>query len=253
MTYLHLREPFSAGSHGLWLLLSIPATMILWRRCENDLAKRLSFLVFGVTFAACYLGSVLFHGMIVGRDGIELLDRLDHLGIHLLIAGSYTPIAWNMLRGRWRSVTLVAVWSATIVASALLVADLEMPSTLETSKFLLLGWGALFCYFQLARTLSHRALWPLLLGGILYSIGAILNLAHWPAPWPGVVGPHEVFHLWVMGGTFAHFWFMLTVVAPFAFVVEGASGPQLELVHTDPRGQQAARVRWARDKTVCQR
>ena len=243
MSYLQLREPFSAGSHGLWLLLSIPATIILWHRCGNDLSKRLSLLVFGVSFAACYLGSALYHGVMLNRESIEVFDRLDHLGIHLLIAGSYTPIAWNLLRGRWRSVTLLAVWSATILASALLLANIQMPAPFETCKYLILGWGALICYFQIARTLSHRALRPLLLGGVLYSIGAILNLAHWPAPWPGVVGSHEVFHLWVMGGTFAHFWFMLTVVVPFAALsVEGSRPTRPALVPNLSRVRRPARA-----------
>jgi hemolysin III len=178
------------------------------------------------------------------EDGIGIYDRLDHLGIHLLIAGSYTPIAWNLLRGRWRLGTLFAVWSATIVASALLLANIQLPRPVETCKYLILGWGALICYFQLTRTLSHRAMWALLLGGVLYSVGAVLNLAHWPAPWPGVVGSHEVFHLWVMGGTLAHFWFMLTVVVPFAYSVEEASRPQPELVRADDGRRQQVGAPW---------
>src|SRR5205823_1230985 len=135
-----------------------------------------------------------------------------HVGIHLLIAGSYTPVAWNLLRGRWRRVTLAAVWSTTLVASALLIMNIRLPMPLATCEYLALGWGALFCYFEIARVLSHRALRPLVVGGVLYSVGALLNLFHWPVLWPGVFGSHEMFHLWVMGGSFAHFWFMLSAV-----------------------------------------
>ncbi|GAC1449772.1 MAG: hemolysin III family protein [Isosphaeraceae bacterium] len=216
MSYLDFREPFSAWSHGLWLLLSVPATVLLWRRCGGNRAKRFTLLIFGLSLAACSLGSTLYHGVRVGNDGLELFDRLDHVGIHLLIAGSYTPLAWNLLRGHWRWGTLLAVWSSTLVGSGLLLANIRLPGPLQTCEYMALGWGALLCYCEMARVISHRAMRPLVLGGVFYSIGALLNLMEWPNLWPGVFGPHEMFHLWVMAGSAFHFWFMLTAVVPFA-------------------------------------
>jgi hemolysin III len=223
MDFLNFREPFNAWSHALWLLMSIPATLLLWRRSGGDLAKRLSLLVFGLSLAACYLGSTLYHGVRADRDGIELFDRLDHVGIHILIAGSYTPVAWNLMRGRWRWGTLAAVWAATVAGSGLHLVNLRVPISLATCEYIVLGWGALFCYFEIARELTHRPLWPLVVGGVFYTVGAVINLAHWPAIWPGVVSPHGFFHLWVMAGSLTHFWFMLTVVVPFACVAEAES------------------------------
>src|SRR5437667_263006 len=98
--YLTFREPFSAWSHCTWLLLSIPATGLLWRRSRGDLARRLSLLVFGVSLAACYAGSTLFHAVRLEPIWIDWFDALDHVGILILIAGSYTPVAWNLLQGR---------------------------------------------------------------------------------------------------------------------------------------------------------
>jgi hemolysin III len=208
------REPFSAYSHGLWLLLSIPATGILVQRSGRDIAKRFTLLVFGVTLAVCYLGSMLYHGVRLEKEGIAFFERLDHIGIHLLIAGSYTPLAWNLMRGRWRWGTLTAVWLTTLVGSGFVLANVRLPLPLATCEYLALGWGALLCYFEIARVLSHQALRPLVVGGIFYTVGAVLNLMHWPVLWPGVVGSHDVFHLWVMAGSLAHFWFMFTVVVP---------------------------------------
>lgn len=216
MPIYQLREPFSACSHGLWLLMTIPATLILWRRCGGNRSKQLSLLVFGLCLSACYLGSALYHGVRAGKDGIDFFERLDHVGIHLLIAGSYTPLAWNLMKGRWRWGTLLAVWTATFVASGLLLANVRLRGGLATCEYLALGWGALICIQEIARTHPDRSLRPLVIGGVLYSVGALLNVMKWPMIWPGVVGPHEVFHLWVMAGSFAHFWFMLTVVVPIA-------------------------------------
>jgi hemolysin III len=225
MDFLNFREPFNAWSHALWLLMSVPATLVLWRRSRGDRAKRVTLAVFGLSLAACYLASTLYHGLRVGKDRIELFDRLDHVGIHLLIAGSYTPVAWNMLRGRWRWGTLGAVWASTALGSALLLAKMRPPLPVATCEYLMLGWGSLFCYFEIARVLSHRPLRPLLAGGVFYSVGAVLNVMHWPVLWPGVFGPHEIFHVWVMAGSLSHFWFMLTVVVPFAWAAQAGRAP----------------------------
>ncbi|MFO0910417.1 MAG: hemolysin III family protein [Isosphaeraceae bacterium] len=226
MHWWQFREPFSAWTHASWFLLSIPATIILWRRSAAQPAQRLTLMVFGVSLAACALASTLFHGVNVGPDDLHLYDRLDHVGIHLLIAGTYTPLAWNLLRGRWRWGTLGLVWSMTTVASVLLLAKIKLPTPLATAEYLALGWGALFCYVEIARILPHRVLRPLVLGGVFYSVGAVLNLLQWPEPWPGVIDAHGVFHLWVIAGSWAHIWFMLSVVIPFAHPAECTGAPQ---------------------------
>ena len=78
-----------------------------------------------------------------------------------------------------------------------------------------MGWGSLFCYRELARTYSHRTLLPLPLGGIFYSVGAVINLAEVAgASAPGVFASHELFHLFVIAGSACHVYFMLQVVIP---------------------------------------
>jgi hemolysin III len=211
---LDFREPINAWSHCLWLLLSIPATVYLWKRCDGDRAKRLSLLIFGLSLAACYGGSTLFHGARVSRTWLNRFDELDHIGIFILIAGSYTPVAWNLLDGRSRWGTLAAAWLFSALGTALLLTCGVFTMFWSTCMYMALGWGATVCYIEMARNLSHRTLFPLLFGGILYTMGAVINLAHWPVLRPGVFAEHELFHMFVMAGSVAHFWFMLNVVAP---------------------------------------
>ena len=118
IAYLSFREPVSAWTHCSWLLLSIPATMLLWRRGDGDRARRLSLLVFGVSLAICYAGSTAFHAVRLEKSWIEWFDQLDHIGIFILIAGSYTPVAWNLLQGRLKWGTLACAWVAAMVASS---------------------------------------------------------------------------------------------------------------------------------------
>jgi hemolysin III len=225
MELFDLREPVSACSHGAWLMMSIPSTIFLLRSTRDNRAKQLSMLVFGASLAICYGGSALFHGVQGSRERLALFSRIDHIGIYVLIAGTYTPLAWNLLQGRWRLGTLGLAWMAALAGSLLQCKLGTVPNELSTALYLAMGWGAIFCYTEISRRLSHRELLPLLVGGFFYTVGAAINLFQWPTIAPGVVGSHEVFHIFVMCGSVAHFWFMLRVVAPFSQRTLGYTGP----------------------------
>ncbi len=176
--------------------------------------KALCLVVFGITLTLCYGTSAAFHGVRVSGEPLTRLQRLDHVGIYLLIAGTYTPIAWGLMRGPWLWGTLTAAWTAAIVCGTRVLCGDLMPMWLSTLTYLVMGWGALFCYNELARTHSHRKLLLLPLGGLFYSVGAVMNLTHWPALVPGVFAAHEIFHFFVITGTTCHVLFMLGVVIP---------------------------------------
>jgi hemolysin III len=216
MDFLHFREPVSAWSHCAGLLLALPATVILWRRSAGAPSKRLTLLVYGLTLAFCYSASTLYHGVRLPAARIAAFARLDGVGIFALIAGSYTPLAWCLLRGRWRRWTLVLVWSVAATATVLIVGGRRFSPAFSTGVYLAMGWAAVVCYFELTRVVSHRALVPVVLGGLSYSAGAVLNILHWPVLLPGIFEAHELFHLFVLAGSAAHYLFILKVVVPFA-------------------------------------
>jgi hemolysin III len=215
MGFLDFREPVSAWSHCAGVLLALPATFLLWRRSAGDSTKRLTLLIYGLTLAFCYSASTLYHGVRLPAAGIAACARLDSVGIFALIAGSYTPLAWCLLRGRWRCWTLVLVWSVAVTATILLAAGRQFSPVVATGLYLGMGWGVVVCYFEIAQAVSHRALLPVVVGGLSYSFGALLNLLHWPVILPGVFGAHELFHFFVLAGSLAHFLFILKVVVPF--------------------------------------
>jgi hemolysin III len=209
------REPASSWTHFAGLMVAIPGVVLLVRRSGGDLGKRISLLIYGACLIACYAASTLYHGIQVKTSQLAPFVRLDSVGIFALIAGSYTPLAWNLMRGRWRLWTLLSVW-ATAAASILLIASGQrFNGVTGTIVYLVMGWGVVICYARIARVVSHRKLWTLVLGGVLYSLGAVLNLLHWPTLWPGVFGTHALFHLFVIGGSLAHYWFILKVIVPY--------------------------------------
>jgi len=216
MEWLQFREPLNAWSHCAGLLFALPATWLLLRRSHGDRVKRIGFLIFGFTLALCYLGSTLFHGVRWPPEQLGVLAVLDKIGVYLFIAGTVTPIALVILRGAWRWAILALAWGMALAGTALRLLPIELSLAVSTATYLVMGWGVLLCYFQLARLLAPRAMRPALLGGIFYSMGAICEILNWPVLVPGVLAAHEVFHLFVLAGTWTHFWFMLTVVAPYA-------------------------------------
>src|SRR4051794_34530731 len=112
MSVWEFREPASAWTHAIGFLLAIPATVILWRESGGDgVARRISALIYGLSLMLCYGASTLYHGIQVPADRLGPFVRLDSVGIFALIAGSYTPLAWTLMRGPWRIWTLSTVWA----------------------------------------------------------------------------------------------------------------------------------------------
>jgi hemolysin III len=233
MMLLDLREPVNALSHGAGMMLALPLTWVFWKRSieqvravasRDELAggratayergKIATLLIYGLCLVICYGNSALYHAVWLSGEPLSQFRRLDHVGIYLLIAGTYTPAAWALFRRPWRRGTLATVWSVTAFCAARVWLGGVLPTWMSTSIYLAMGWGVLFCYRELARSLTHRTLLPLPLGGAFYSVGALINLSGWPVILPGVFGFHELFHFFVIAGSACHAQFMLRVVVP---------------------------------------
>jgi hemolysin III len=206
------REPFSAWTHFTWMLLTLPATLALWRLARGNSLKRAGVFVFGLTLFLCYAGSWLYHS--VPADLAGLFAKVDHVCIFLLIAGTTTPIGLVVLGGWWRRGLLIGIWfMAALGITVRLMTNLSIPAL--SVFYVVMGWIGLAMYFELARRLTHARLRPLWIGGVFYSVGALLNCLGWPVVVPGVVEAHEVFHLFVMAGSVWHYCFIRFAVLPY--------------------------------------
>jgi hemolysin III len=214
MDLLNFRDPVSAWTHCAGMILAVPATVYLCWRGWGSRSRVVGLLIFGLSLIYCYAGSTLFHAA-RDPDHIRVFHRLDHIGIYLLIAGSYTPVSLTVLRGRWRGFMLTIVWTFAALGIAMRVCSEHIPGIVSTSMYLIMGWLAVLCYFELVRLLSHQAMLYAILGGVLYSVGAVINLADAPILVPGVFGAHELFHCFVMAASLTHFYFMLKYVVPY--------------------------------------
>lgn len=214
MDLWHLREPVNAWTHGAWVLLCIPACLSLHLRAGRSFLKQFGLATFSLGLILCFAGSWLYHA--VPAAEVDYCMRLDYIGIFLLIVGSNTPVALVVLRGRLRWTTLGLFWAMGTTGITLRALSVPLPDAVSTALYLLMGWTSLLCYVELSRRLSQRALRPVWIGGLIYSLGGVVSATHWPnlLP-PGIFGAHELSHLCFMVASLFHFVFMLRVVAPY--------------------------------------
>jgi hemolysin III len=150
--------------------------------------------VFAFSVSACFGASALYHRVTWTPPVRRWMRRVDHAGVYLLIAGTYTPVALLVLHGDWGNVILVVIWSGALAAILLKFIWVDAPKWVAAAIGLALGWVAVVALPQLVQRLQVSALTLLIAGGLLYSIGAIVYARRKPNPLPAVFGYHEVFH-----------------------------------------------------------
>lgn len=198
-------DPVSSWTHllgaGVFAILSIG----LLRRGWGD-AGRVFFLgVFAFTCILLLSISGVYHllGEGAGRD---VMRRLDHDAIFGLIAGTFTPIHGILFRGIRRWGPLVLIWAAAATGITLkTVFFASIPEWLGLGLYLVMGWLGLGSAWLIWRDYGRSAVRLPLAGGIAYTVGAVFEFARFPVLIPGVLGPHELFHLAVLAGV-AFFW-----------------------------------------------
>lgn len=209
--YLRLREPVNSLTHWLGALLALPVLgALLWYAGVRELVWW-PFVVFALSMLFLYASSASYHSFFPTERGLRWLRKLDHGAIFLLIAGTYTPVLYFGLDGRWRTGALLLIWGTALLGTLLKVATMRLPRWISTALYLGMGWIAVGLLPRLAGPLGSETLLWLGLGGLLYTVGAIIYATKRWNPRPGVFGFHEIWHLFVLGGTAAHVAMMFTL------------------------------------------
>jgi len=204
---LHLREPINALTHGAGILLSAGGLIfLLMKALHNQSGLQLAgALIFGLSLIALYTASTVYHGLPVSPRAVQVMRRVDHTMIYVLIAGTYTPICLVTLKGVLGWSLLGLVWGLALLGIVVKLLWMNAPRWLSTSFYVLLGWLAAFFIVPLFKALPFSGFLWLLAGGILYTIGAVFYAfkPNWLRI--GKFGYHEVFHLFILAGSGAHF------------------------------------------------
>ncbi|MGZ4336326.1 MAG: PAQR family membrane homeostasis protein TrhA [Gaiellaceae bacterium] len=171
--------------------------------------------VFAGSVVACFGASALYHRVTWKPRARLWMRRIDHAGVYLLIAGTYTPVSMLVLRGAWRPVVLTIIWAGAAAAIVLKFVWVGAPKWLAAAIGIALGWVAVVVLPQLVGRVNLAAVILLVAGGLAYTLGAIVYVRRRPDPVPAVFGYHELFHALTIVGVACQY------VAIAFFIVRG--------------------------------
>jgi hemolysin III len=198
-------RPVLRGVFHLAAALAAPAGLVMMLLFAGSPRGYVGAAIFGASLITCYSVSASYHLLPWSRILRNVMKRLDHAMIFALIAGTYTPFCLIALGNAWGIPVLCVVWSLAGVGMLLKLAWPDAPRWLSVALYLGVGWLALVASWPIARSLAIEPLLLLVLGGCLYTVGAIVYAARRPDPYPRIFGYHEVFHVLVVTAGLIHF------------------------------------------------
>ena len=210
----NLREPVNGLTHFFTAIAAVVGLAFLLIIARNNPGKLVSLAVYGVSVILLFAASATYHMVKAKPQVIEILRKFDHSAIYLLIAGSYTPICYNMFTGFWKWGMLAIVWSFALIGIGVKIFIIKAPRWVTTGVYLAMGWMAVFAIKEMLTMLPAGALIWLAAGGIIYTLGAVVYATKIFNFAPGKFGFHEVWHIFVILGALAHFIAILAYVAP---------------------------------------
>lgn len=206
-------EPLSSLLHLIGACLSVIALIILvgYALVYGTVWHVVGFSIFGAALILLYTASTLFHFFRIGSKVKNIFLRIDHSFIYILIAATYTPVCLTVLRGPWGWSILGIVWTMAALGITLKARGIGIFGWFSTVIYVIMGWVIVVAIFPLLKVISLSGFLWLLFGGISYTVGALffgLDIKY-PRKSNWSFGFHELFHVFVMVGSFLHFWFMM--------------------------------------------
>ncbi|MFP4698285.1 MAG: PAQR family membrane homeostasis protein TrhA [Eubacteriales bacterium] len=204
---MKIKDPISTLTHFIGMILSIIAIILLVSKAnvEATFIHVISFTLFGISLIMLYFASTIYHFIEKPKKLSDILHRVDHMMIYVLIAGTYTPICLIPLNGLWGWSLLSIIWGVALAGITLKALWINAPRWLSTGIYILMGWLVIIAFNPLMKSLPSGAFAWLLAGGIVYTLGGLIYALKWPRLKFNNFGFHELFHLFVMGGSFSHF------------------------------------------------
>ena len=190
-------------SHALAAAASIVLTVILCVLSRNDIPRLLSMLIFGLSMIELYTLSAVYHIVTWSIAKRRVLRAIDHANIFVLIAGTYTPLCFNILTGWLRITILAVIWTLALVGIVTSIFTVKLPRWANAALYVAMGWVVILAIPAFLAVLPWISIAILFLGGLLYTIGAVIYARKKPDPFPTIWGYHEVFHLFVILGSIA--------------------------------------------------
>lgn len=213
----HIKDPGSAITHfiGMMMALFAAVPLLIKAAYEPEHIYIISIAIYAVSLILLYAASTTYHTFDKSERVNTILKKIDHMMISVLIAGSYTPICLLVLKGKTGIILLSIVWSIAILGILLKAFWVYCPKWVSSVLYIGMGWTCVLAFTQILHAMSPAAFGWLLTGGIIYTVGGIIYALKLPIfnSRHKNFGSHEIFHLFVMGGSACHF------IVMYAFVL----------------------------------
>ena len=217
MKQKHLKDPGSAITHFIAMLMAIfSATPLLIKAAhKGDPIYVISLAIFIGSMILLYTASTLYHSLDISEKVNKRLKKFDHMMISVLIAGSYTPICLITLKGPVGYTMLAIVWGIAIVGILINALWITCPKWFSSLIYIAMGWVCILAITKILSSMPRAGFMWLLAGGIIYTAGGIIYAMKLPFfnSRHRYFGSHEIFHLFVMGGSLCHYVMMYRFVA----------------------------------------
>jgi len=208
------RDPVSGLTHlGAAILATIGLIVLLYIG-RNNTIKLISLLLYGISFVLMFSARAAYHLTKASEKVILFLRKLDHSAIYLLIAGTYTPICLHFFSGFYRWGLLAIVWGFAVVGVAVKMFIINVPRWVNAGIYLVMGWLCIMAIKPMLTSMPIGALVWLIVGGLFFTLGAVIYMTKIFNFFPGVFGFHEVWHIFVILGCLSHFIVILAYIAP---------------------------------------
>ena len=204
----------SGLTHFIATLLSIAGLSVLvtLAAIKGTAIHVVSFSIFGAALILLYLASTIYHFLSHGHPQKDLFQTIDQLMIYVLIAGTYTPLALITLPPTWGWSIFGVIWGLALTGIIIKGFRLGLPRWFPAVFYLLMGWLIVIAFVPLRDAIPPEGIFWLVLGGLFYTIGTGFFALDNISPKKSWYTYHDIFHIFVMGGSLSHFWFMLKFV-----------------------------------------
>ena len=213
----HIKDPGSAITHFIGMLMAIFAAVPLLIKAAHEPSRIyvVSIAIYAASLILLYAASTTYHTFNKSEKINTLLKKVDHMMISVLIAGSYTPICLLVLGGKTGILLLCIVWGIAIAGILIKAFWVYCPRWVSSVLYIGMGWTCVLAFTQILNSMSLAAFGWLLAGGVIYTVGGVIYALKLPLfnSRHKYFGSHEIFHLFVMGGSACHF------VVMYAFVL----------------------------------
>ena len=214
----HIKDPGSAITHFIGMLMAIFAAVPLLIKAASEPGRIyiISLAIYAASLILLYAASTTYHTFDISEKVNNVLKKIDHMMISVLIAGSYTPVCLIVLRGRTGLILLTIVWSIAIAGILIKAFWVYCPKWVSSVLYIGMGWTCVLAFTQILNNMSPAAFGWLLAGGIIYTVGGVIYALKLPIfdNRHKNFGSHEIFHLFVMGGSACHFVVMYAFLLP---------------------------------------